>query len=173
MLKEEEKTIIKYLKKDKRYSGNEDLTEKFLKEIEKNIEKTEINILSKEVPSDYVDRFVSSCIINVLKKNNRIYRVTSGTKGTKKYKSVSYDIMDYKPITEKKELLHSFKLRAVKILKDIEKEYPEKNYGEIYALRYIEKRNLSEIANILAKTEEEIAKDMFSLIEELKKRIYQ
>lgn len=172
MLKEE-KNIIKYIKKDKRYSGNEDLIEKFLKEIEKNMEKTEVNILSKEISSDYVERFVSSCIINVLKKNNRIYRVTSNAKGIKKYKTVSYDIMNYEPISEKKELLHSFKLRAVKIIKDIEKDYPEKNYGEIYALRYIEKKNLSEIANILAKNEDEIAKDIFSLIAELKKRIYQ
>ena len=168
----EEKEIIKYIKKDKRYSGNEDLTDKILDEIQKSEKKAEISILSKELPLEYKERFISSCIIKVLKKNNRLFKRRNSVKNQKKYKPVSYDIMNYTPVNEKREILHSVKLRAVKILKDIENEYPEKNYGEIYALRYIENKNLKEISTILAKPEEEIAKDIFSLIEEVKKRIY-
>ena len=168
----EEREIIKYIKRDKRYSGNEDLTDKFLNEIKKSEKRAKINILSEELPQDYKERFISSCIIKVLKRNNRLLKRGNCVKNQKKYKPVNYDIMNYTPINEKREILQSVKLRAVKILKDIEKEYPEKNYGEIYALRYIENKNLSEISTILATPEEEISKDIFSLIEEVKKRIY-
>ena len=171
-MEQEEKELIKYIKKDKRYCGNEDLTEKFLKEIDSAMKKAEVSILSKEIPSEYAERFVSSCIINVLKKNNRILRTSSGKKSLKKYKPVSYDILNYTPDNEKRELLHSFKTRAAKILKEIDKENPGKNYSEIYALRYSEKKNLSEVASILSMKEEDVAKDIFSLIEEVKKRIY-
>jgi len=168
----EEKVKVKYIKRDKRYSGNEDLTDKFLNEIIKAEKRADIDILSNELPEDYKERFVSSCIIKVLKRNNRLLKRSNSVKTQKKYKPVSYDIMNYSPSDEKRELLHSVKLRVVKILKDIDAEYPQKNYGEIYALRYIENKNLGEIATILAKPEEQIAKDMFSLIEEVKKRIY-
>lgn len=168
----QEKDIIKYIKKDKRYFGNEDLTDKFLDEIKKSERRAAINLLSEELPQDYKERFVSSCIIKVLKRNERLFKRGNSVKNQKKYKPVSYDIMNYAPINEKREILHSVKLRVVKILKDIEKDYPDKNYGEIYALRYIENKNLREISTILAKPEEEIAKDIFSMVEEVKKRIY-
>ena len=174
--------IEKIIKNDRKFVNNEDLYDDFFNETCKrslNIVKT---ITSDATLEAYLKKIATTSILNVLKDSGRLRRTKDGftpskvvsieeiSEATNKFANAQ--IM-YEPVgvTEspedvliKKEILQLF----VSSLEKINGENPDKNYLQIYRLRYDNGMTQKEIARELNLSQSEVSKRLFCLMGKVK-----
>lgn len=183
----EKKLLIeKCIKNNKKFQNNEDLYDDFFNETYKNALSL-LNAVSSESTIElYLKRVVTSSMINVLKDSGRLRRTSQGYQATP---SVSIDsVLDtYNPeflntriifknvqlednpedAFIKRELLKNI----TRILNEIEKKEPDKQYLTLFKLRYEDGLTQNEIALKLGISQSEVSKKLFKLMAKVKENL--
>ncbi len=180
VITQEYKSIIeRMIVSNKRYRGNEDLLEDFCSEalerccflLDKTDEITRIE--------NYLNKLISSAIINVLKTSGRITRGAEGYKNIAK-STVSLEnplddgLLDIKDpsisfvekITERETLKEIYNL----VLR-FDEEEPEECYAKIFYMKYAQGRKQREIASTLNISQGEVSKRLFSLMQKISSKM--
>lgn len=173
--------IERIIKNDRKFTNNEDLYDDFFNETCKrslNIVKT----ISSDVTLEaYLKKIATTSILNVLKDSGRLRRTKEGFAPVREISinsgsivndyantTIVYEPVDLKESVEdvvlKKDLLQFF----AKSLARIDSEEPEKNYLQIYRLRYDNGMTQKEIAEAMGLSQSEISKRLFRLMEKIK-----
>ena len=171
--------IEKLVKRNLRYSGNEDLLEDFCSETFKRSFKiltSDNAVMNLEA---YLSKVASSAIIDVLKKSGRLRRLQTGYQKiitepvVPDYKidadgDIFFEIEDPSPSVEEKLITQQEIISIQKALYNLNSEYTDKNFLEIFRKRYIEEKKQSQIAQELNISQGEVSKRLV----ELAKRIF-
>ncbi len=181
LLDEQRQFIEKIVKSNSKYFGNEDLYDDFCNEaLQKSYMIFNSSSDIKRVES-YLSKVVNTSIVSVLKNSGRIRKTTKGYIQTKEVsidfveKEVKHaDKHELKPIISldfedprdsveeiaiKKDLLQ----RIADVVCVIHSEKPQKNYLDIFYLRYIKAYKQSEISRELSLSQSEVSKRLLEL----------
>lgn len=174
--------ISKVIKGDRKYPNNEDLYDDFFNETCQR-SMSIINSIDNEVTlTAYLKRIATTSIINVLRDSGRLRRTKSGYMSTKEtsleskqeshvdYSSinVSYSGIDI-PQTPEEIVIQKEIIEFVSdTVKKIDSEDPDKNYLEIYVLRYDKGLTQKEIAESLDLSQSEVSKRLYRLMDKVK-----
>lgn len=176
--------IEKIIKTNSRYSGNEDLLEDFCSETFKRCYKiiqTSDNIVNIEA---YLSKVAKSSILDVLRTAGRLRRLKTGYTqiktepilkpyNTDENHYLTYDIEDPTPPVEEK-LIKEEELELIrKALLNLDENYKDKCFIEIFKMRYIEERKQSEIAEALGISQGEVSKRLIELAKKVLSRLHQ
>ncbi len=178
--------IERIIKNDRKFANNEDLYDDFFNETCKrslNIVKT---ITSDATLEAYLKKIATTSILNVLKDSGRLRRTKDGFTPTKEISieqiheekqesgniyataKIIYEPADIKDTPEdtllKKEILQ----HVINSLEKINNEDPDKNYLQIFKLRYDNGMTQKEIAEDLNLSQSEVSKRLFKLMEKIK-----
>ena len=172
--------ISKIIKNDRKYPNNEDLYEDFFNETCKRSITILDAIDSGATLETYLKRVVTTSIINVLKDSGRLRRTRSGYMSTKEVAINQTPEVDYsdivinysnikipespEDIVIQKEIL-TF---VVDTIKQIHNEYPDKDYLNIYIMRYEKGMTQKEIASELGVSQSEVSKRLYKLMEKVR-----
>lgn len=180
VITQEYKSLIeKMVTSNKRFIGNEDLFEDFCSEAFERclfiLQKTdEISRIE-----NYLNKVISSAIINVLKTSGRITRSSEGYKKIERA-TISLEnplddgYMDFKDpsisfvekITEEETLKEIYD----SIIK-IDKDYPQEKFYKLFYMKYIENKKQREIALELGISQGEVSKRLFKLMQKVSEAI--
>lgn len=183
----EKKLLIeKCIKNNKKFQNNEDLYDDFFNETYKNALSLLKTVSSESTIELYLKRVVTSSMINVLKDSGRLRRTSQGYQATP---SVPIDsVLDtYNPeylntriifknvqlednpedAFIKRELLKNI----TRILNEIEKKEPDKQYLTLFKLRYEYGLTQNEIALKLGISQSEVSKKLFKLMAKVKENL--
>ena len=134
--------IAKIIKNDRKFADNEDLYDDFFNETCKRSLGI-VKIVSSDAALEaYIKKIATTAILNVLKDSGRLRRTKTG-------------------YTPSKEIFKNHLLK-------INEEEPEKQYLQIYKLRYDKGMTQKEISNELGLSQSEISKRLFNLMKKLK-----
>lgn len=175
--------ISRIIKNDRKYPNNEDLYEDFLNESCKR-SMSIINAIDSETTLEsYLKRVVTTSIINVLKDSGRLRRTKAGYMSTKEVGLNSSENVDYsnividfsnvtlpenpEEIVIQKEVLDF----VADTIKKIDSESPEKDYLQVYTLRYDKGMTQKEISEELNISQSEVSKRLYKLMEKVKEII--
>ena len=176
--------IEKVIKSNRKFTNNEDLYEDFFNETCKR----SMPIISA-IPSDatleiYLKKVATSSILNVLKDSGRLRRTHTSYTATEtvpfesnSYSNVYADVkVEYEPIDfdngpENIAIKNEVLRMLIDSLHQIDKDEPEKQYLELYKLRYQEGMTQTEIANELNLSQSEVSKRLFKLMQKVKKSL--
>ena len=173
--------IEKVIKNNRKYENNEDLYDDFFNETCKRSLLIIKSITSEPTLEAYLKKIATTSILNVLKNEGRLRRTRSGFVpsgqvsldekiDTLDYSNVKvvYEPVDLRETPEdiavKKDILQ----RISDTVRDIDIQYPEKNYLKLYNLRYKKCLTQKEIAEELSISQSEISKRLFKLMTEVK-----
>ena len=174
--------IEKIIKNDRKFSNNEDLYDDFFNETCRRSLGI-INVVSSNVALEaYLRKIATTSIINVLKDSGRLRRTKAGFESTKvvsmedeelsnDYASIkiSYENFNIEETPEeivvRKDILRQVASAVVKV----DKNEPEKQYLQIYKLRYDSGMTQKEISEELSLSQSEVSKRLFKLMEYVKK----
>jgi RNA polymerase sigma factor (sigma-70 family) len=178
--------ISKIIKNDRKYPNNEDLFDDFLNETCKRSVSILDAIDSDATLKTCLKRVVTTAIINVLKDSGRLRRTHDTYVATKEvplsepepsYSNTYNDIrIEYEPVdfdngpedvAIKKEVLSL----VLDSLNNINSQEPDKQYFDLYRLRYKEGMTQSEIARELNLSQSEVSKRLFKLMHKIKTSI--
>lgn len=175
--------ISKIIKNDRKYQSNEDLYDDFFNETCKRSVAILDAIDSGATLESYLRRVVTTAIINVLKDSGRLRRTRSGYMSTKEVAidSASSDnysnvVINYanvaipegpEEIVIQKEIL-TFVANTIKNIHD---EEPDKNYLQIYVMRYEKGMTQKEISRELGISQSEVSKRLYKLMEKVRNTI--
>ena len=175
--------IEKIIKSNSRYGGNEDLFEDFCSETFKRCYKilnSEDTIVNFEA---YLHKVASSAILDVLRSSGRLRRLKSGYKkvspetvvqpyNTDEKFDIIYDIEDPTPTVEET-LIRDEEVQYIrKALKDLDSEFKDKMFLEIFRMRYIEGKKQRDIAQTLGLSQGEVSKRLIDLAKRVLSRIH-
>ncbi|MBR5555897.1 sigma-70 family RNA polymerase sigma factor [bacterium] len=172
--------IERIIKNDRKFVNNEDLYDDFFNETCKRSLNI-VKVISSEATLEaYLKKIATTSILNVLKDSGRLRRTKDGFTPVKEVSisespvndyantTIIYEPADIKDSPEdvmlKKDLLQFF----VRSLAKIDSEEPEKNYLQIYKLRYDNGMTQKEIAEVMGLSQSEISKRLFKLMEKIK-----
>ncbi|MFI3300294.1 MAG: sigma-70 family RNA polymerase sigma factor [Candidatus Gastranaerophilales bacterium] len=175
------KLIEKVIKNDKKFTDNEDLYEDFLNETCKRSLIVIKSIRSSDKLEAYLKKVTTTAILDVLKNSGRVKRTQNGFMSTdeksidfssnpNKYNDVKItyhsigEIETPEDIIIKKDTL----TKILGAILQINKENPEKNYLNIYKLRFEKELTQKEIAVRLGLTQSEISKRLFKLMDKVR-----
>ncbi|MBP7212042.1 sigma-70 family RNA polymerase sigma factor [bacterium] len=181
--------IEKIIKSDKKFSNNEDLYDDFFNETYKRAFLIIKTVKSESALEAYLRKIVATSIVVVLKDSGRVRREKEGYVSTHETSletivskplvhevpdnpysniKISYDVVDLsdgpEEIVIKKEVLQSV-LDAITI---IHSKAPEKQFMELYNLRYVKNLKQKEIAKELNLSQSEISKRLLEMMTEMK-----
>lgn len=175
--------ISKIIKEDRKYLNNEDLYDDFFNETCKR-SMSIINVIDNEVTlSAYLRRIVTTSIITVLKDSGRLKRTKTGYMSTKEvlfdnpkveedldYSSVNINYTGIKiPQTPEEIVIQKDILKYVsQTVKQIDSEYPDEQYLQMYILRYDKGMTQKEIASELNISQSEVSKRLYGLMDKVK-----
>lgn len=171
--------ISKIIKNDRKYPNNEDLFDDFFNETCKRSVAILNAIDSEATLEAYLKRVATTSIVNVLKDSGRLRRTRAGYMSTMEVLTPQNDV-DYSdvhisysniqiPETPEEIVIQKEILDFVaKTIKDIDKEHPDKNYLQIYTLRYDKGMTQKEISEELGLSQSEISKRLYRLMEKVK-----
>ncbi len=178
--------IKNIVKSNHRFSGNEDLVEDFCSETIKRSYKLLTTINEVQKIESYLNKVATSAILGVLKDAGRLRRATQGYTQTKEipvssvkitakedcYKiddagCIFYDIPDPAPsiedeITQKEELL-----KIVHFIHELNSEEPDKDFLELFQLRYKENFKQTEIAKKMGLSQGEVSKRLIEMTKKI------
>ncbi len=173
--------IERIIKTDRKFANNEDLFEDFFNETCKrsvNIVKT---ITSDATLEAYLKKIATTSILNVLKDSGRLRRTREGFTPTGEVSleehlcannyanaKIVYEPADLSTTPEDELLRKEILQHVINSLEKIDKEDPDKNYLQIFKLRYDNGMTQKEIAKILNLSQSEISKRLFKLMEKIK-----
>ena len=166
---------------NKRFSGNEDLLEDFCAEAYERclfvLKKTD-DISRIE---NYLNKVISSAIINVLKSSGRITRSVDGYKNMAQA-TISIENPLDNGFLEIKDPAISFveKITEEETLKEIyncvlelNNEFPEQQFGKIFYMKYVQNQKQREIAAELDISQGEVSKRLLDLTKKINVAIKQ
>lgn len=171
--------ISKIIKKDRKFSNNEDLYEDFLNETCKRSMGI-INVVTTDVAEGYLKKIVTTSILNVLKDSGRLRRSKAGFQSVE---NVSYEDSYSNNFTDIKISYNNFVLnetpeeiivrkdtieQIAKIVVNVDNAEPEKKYLQIYKLRYDKDMTQKEISEEMGLSQSEVSKRLFKLMEKVK-----
>lgn len=172
--------ISKIIKNDRKFLNNEDLYEDFLNETCKRSIGIMNVVTSDVVVEGYLKKIVTTSILNVLKDSGRLRRNKTGFQSVENISyedSYSNNFMDIKisydnfvlnetpeEIIVRKETIEQVAMTVVGA--DIED--PEKQYLQIYKMRYDKEMTQKEISQELGLSQSEVSKRLFKLMEKVK-----
>ncbi len=177
--------IKNIIKSDKKYQGNEDLYDDFFNETCNR----SLSIIETMGDSDaleaYLKKIASTAIVVVLKNMDRVRRTHNAYVNNDKivkndntdktseiqpfevnYNFINFDTTPEK-IAEQKDLLQSVYDSII----ITHSQHIEKQYLELYELRYIEGKKQSEIAQALNISQSQVSKRLFELMQSVKRYI--
>ena len=172
--------IEKIIKNDRKYSNNEDLFDDFFNE---NCKRSIgiIKIVSSDAALEaYLRKIATTSIINVLKDSGRLKRTKSGytttneisldEKISNKYAEtdISYKNFTVEISPEELAIQNDTIKQVSKLIKKFDEEEPEKQYLQIYKLRYDNGMTQKEISEELGLSQSEVSKRLFKLMKKLK-----
>ena len=181
LLDEQRQLIEKFVKSNAKFYGNEDLFEDFCNEaLQKSYMIFNSGSGVRKIES-YVSKVVNTSIVNVLKDSGRVRKVSSGYVATNEVSihefndnigyetaenqvtAIPVDFEDPRNSVEeiiiKKDLLQ----RIADVVCTIHNEQPQKNYLDIFHLRYIKAYKQSEISKQLNLSQSEVSKRLLEL----------
>lgn len=153
-----------------RVKGNEDLAEDFCSETFKRSYMIISAIKSVDHIESYLEKVANSAIIEVLKTSGRLARTTSGYKqiqqinqplaqsSDKLQQEIVYDIPDPAPHFEEAIIEKETVQKIAEILMIIDSENAEKQYLQLFNMRYIQNLKQKEIAEELGISQGEVSK---------------
>ncbi len=178
--------IEKIIKNDRKFVNNEDLYDDFFNETCKRSLLIVKTVTSDVTLEAYLKKIATTSILNVLKNEGRLRRSRSGYMSTNNVpldSIVENSLTDYSKVQViyepvsiqdtpedfaiKKEILQ----RIVDIVYEIDKNSPDKNYLEIYNLRYEKGMTQNEIADNINLSQSEVSKRLFKLMDSVKKAL--
>ncbi len=178
--------IERLIKTNRKFTNNEDLYEDFFNETCKRSLPILSTISSGSTLEAYLRKVATSSILNVLKDSGRLRRTHDNYVATKEvplsepepsYSNTYNNIrIEYEPIdfdngpedvAIKKEVLSL----VIDSLNDINNQEPDKQYFDLYRLRYKEGMTQSEIARELNLSQSEVSKRLFKLMQKIKTSI--
>lgn len=175
--------IEKIIKSNSRYGGNEDLFEDFCSETFKRCYKilsSDDTIVNFEA---YLHKVASSAILDVLRASGRLRRLKTGYKkvrtetlvqtyNTDENFDIIYEIEDPTPSVEES-LIREEEVNLIrKALIDLNTEFSDKQFVEIFKMRYIEGKKQIDIAQKLGISQGEVSKRLIDLGKRVLSRIH-
>lgn len=173
--------IEKIIKNDRKFANNEDLYDDFFNETCKRSLVIVKTITSDVTLEAYLRKIATTSIINVLKDSGRLRRSRDGFRPTREISldagqsginfsdvKITYDAIDLTESPEDLVLQKEVLQRVVTSLQKINNEEPEKQFLQIYKLRYEDGMTQNEIANELNLSQSEVSKRLFKLMEKVK-----
>lgn len=170
--------IEKIIKNDRKFSNNEDLYDDFFNETCKRSLGI-INIVSSDAALEaYLRKIAATSIINVLKNSGRLRRTREGYSAIHETSiesnisfanvQVSYDCFQIQETPEEKAVQKDTLVQIAKAIFKIDAEEPEKQYLQLYKLRYDSGMTQKEISDTLELSQSEVSKRLFKLMEKVK-----
>lgn len=182
---EQKNLIEKLIRSDSKYYGNEDLFDDFFNESFRR----SCHVLNgvKEITSveGYLRKVVQTSILSVLKDLGRVRRLSRGyvseqkeipvssmsVTPEKQEEKFSYDI-NYNYNSEEELIVNQDLLRnIIDIIFQQNILTPQKQYLEIFKLRYKENKKQNEIAEILSLSQSEVSKRLVEISKLVKEKI--
>lgn len=176
--------IERIIKNDRKFANNEDLYDDFFNETCKRSLVIVKTITSDVTLEAYLRKIATTSILNVLKDSGRLKRSKNGFMSTKEvsldttYQEtvtnnyanaiITYDAVDLTAGPEDLALQKELLQQVIISLKKIDKEEPEKQFLNIYKLRYEDGMTQKEIAQELNLSQSEVSKRLFKLMEKVK-----
>lgn len=173
--------IERIIKTDRKFANNEDLYDDFFNETCKrsvNIVKT---ITSDATLEAYLKKIATTSILNVLKDSGRLRRTRAGFTPTGEISldaqesfnnyanaKIVYEPADLSSTPEDELLRKEILQHVINSLEKINKAEPDKNYLQIFKLRYDNGMTQKEIAKVLNLSQSEVSKRLFKLMEKVK-----
>lgn len=181
--------IKEFIEKNERFKGNEDLYDRFVDEV-----KTRGFIIFNSIdfndPSskEYVNKIVSASILQVLKQENRLETESKPTEEVSekgeteeteetpaseerhnRYSTVKvkYDF-DYVPAISGVKMQANTLQKFYDDIVILNNENPEKEFLQIYTLKYIKKMSIEQISRKLNLDENVVSKNLYELMERVK-----
>lgn len=174
--------IEKIIKNNKKFVNNEDLYDDFFNETCKRSFLIVKTVSSDAALEAYLRKIASTSILNVLKNEGRLRRTKDGYTPTNTtsldaaptvidYSKVEiiYEPMDINNTPEDSAIQKEILQKIVDTVTQIDKEFPEKNYLQIYFDRYEKGMTQNEIAEELNLSQSEVSKRLFKLMDKVKK----
>lgn len=173
--------IAKVIKNDKKFSNNEDLYEDFFNETCRRSLGI-INVISSDVTLEaYLKKVATTSILNVLKDSGRLRRTKSSFQSTNNiplesanvsnnYAEIKISYENFSVEESPEEIIvrkETLKQVATTVLA-IDNNEPEKQYLQIYKLRYDKGMTQKEISEELGLSQSEISKRLFKLMTKVK-----
>ena len=180
VITQEYKSLIeKMVASNKRFKGNEDLFEDFCSEaLEKClfvIEKAD----SINSVQGYLNKVISTAMINVLKSSGRLIRSSEGYKNVAQMSvplenPLDNGFLDIKDPTinfvervTQKETLNEI----CACIEKLDEQYPEQQFGKIFNLKYLQYKKQREIASYLGISQGEVSKRLLDLMQKISNAI--
>lgn len=173
--------IEQIIKSNKKFVNNEDLYDDFFNETCKRSLVIVKTIASEAALETYLKKVVTTSILNVLKSEGRLRRtkssymsVTEVPLGTASnvvdYSqiSVTYEPVDIQDTPEDLAIKKDILQKIVDIVYEIDQNAPDKNYLQLYNLRYADELTQREIAERLNISQAEVSKRLFKLMNKVK-----
>ncbi len=173
--------ISNIIKSDRKYSNNEDLYDDFFNETCKRSMSIINSIDNETTLSAYLRRIATTSIINVLKDSGRLQRTRAGYMSTKEVvtdnqeNNVDYSKLEVNyssiriPQTPEEVVIQKDILKFVSdAIKKFDSEEPDKQYLQIYTLRYDKGMTQNEMASELDISQSEISKRLYKLMNRVK-----
>jgi len=173
--------IAKVIKNDRKFSNNEDLYEDFFNETCRR-SLSIINVVSSDAALEgYLRKIATTSILNVLKDSGRLRRTKTGFSSTNTI-SIEEDSfsnnysqvkISYKSFTIEETpediIIRKDTLKQIaSCVLNADKDEPEKQYLQIYKLRYDNGMTQKEISEELNLSQSEVSKRLFKLTEKVK-----
>lgn len=180
---QEHKSLIEIIiKNNPRFSGNEDLLDDFCGETLKRAcviinSVGEINSLN-----NYLSKVSTSAILEVLKQSGRLRRTTAGyqkieqisttpTISQQTVDEIIFSIPDTTPSLEE-QIIKEEETKALReIIYLLNQKEPEKNFLDLFVLRYLEGLKQSQIAEKIGISQSEVSKRLIELIKKINETV--
>ena len=161
---------------NERYNSNEDLYDKFLEEV---IKRGFIIFKSMDLETEsamvYLNKIVGSSMIFVLEQESRMQNSAlikeheSTEKKKSKYEDVKVSLdFEYTPVVAGANIKPAILQKLYDTVLIANAKSPEKEYLQLYTMRYFQKMSLSEISKKLNMDTEIVSKNLFELMEEVR-----
>ncbi len=174
--------IERLIKTNRKFVNNEDLYDDFFNETCKRSLPIVSMISSDATLEVYLKKVATTSILNVLKDSGRLRRTHDSYVPTKEvpleespaYSNTYADIkVEYVPVDfdnnpEDSAIKNELLTLVIDYLHKINREEPEKQYLEMFVLRYQEGMTQAEIAEELDLSQSEVSKRLFKLMEKIR-----
>lgn len=176
--------IEKIIKSDRKYTNNEDLYDDFFNETCKRSLLIVKTVASDTTLEAYLKKIATTSILNVLKNEGRLRRTQSGFTPVKTVSieddsiitdyskvKITYEPVDIQDTPEDLAVKKDILQKISDAVYEIDKQTPEKNYLQLYYLRYEQGLTQREIAENLNLSQSEVSKRLFKLMSEVKQAL--
>lgn len=179
MLNEQKELIERLVRANKKFVGNEDLLDDFINETFQRAYIIFNSVSSVSNVENYINKVVSTTMINVLKKAGRVIRTTEGYVSSEEIlargKSISdsafIDVEDPQSKFESAVDYRNLLEEAVNVVTESDRLNPVKQYLEIFYLRYVKQMKQSAIAKELNISQGEVSKRLLELSVIVKEKV--